>query len=68
MQMVNYCKKSQRKTESISEAYQNVDDFHIITNDLSAQHQRLITKEAFYRRTFEIEIAQVIQHLLFLSG
>ena len=36
-----------QKTESISEAYQTVDDFHIITNDLSAQHQRLITKEAF---------------------
>ena len=35
-----------QKTESISEAYQTVDDFHIITNDLSAQHQRLITKEA----------------------
>ena len=36
-----------QKTESISEAYQTVDDFHIITNDLSAQHQRLITKDAF---------------------
>ena len=44
---VQLLQESLQKKESISEAYQTVDDFHIITNDLSAQHQRLITKEAF---------------------
>ena len=46
---------AQKKAEAIAQAYQNTDEFQIITNDLSGKHQRLLSKELFLEELYEIE-------------
>ena len=46
---------AQKKAEAIAQAYQNTDEFQIITNNLSGKHQRLLSKELFLEELYEIE-------------
>ena len=46
---------AQQKAEAIAQAYQNTDEFQIITNNLSGKHQRLLSKEFFLEELFDIE-------------
>ena len=46
---------AKQKAEAIVQAYQNTDEFQIITNNLSGKHQILLSKELFLDELFEIE-------------
>lgn len=43
------------KAEAVAEAYQNTDEFQIITNNLKGKHQRLLNKELFLQELNNIE-------------
>ena len=45
---------AQLKAEAIVQAYQNSDEFQIITNDFSGKHQRLLSKELILEELLEI--------------
>ena len=46
---------AKQKAEAIAEAYQNIDEFQIITNDLLGKHQRFLNKELFLEELFEVK-------------
>lgn len=46
---------AQQKAEAIAQAYQNTDEFQIITNNLSGKQQRFLSKELFLEEVYEIE-------------
>ena len=54
---------AENKAREIVKAYNNEDEFQILTNDFEVRHQRLITSEEFNGYVDEIEISPQVREL-----
>lgn len=52
---------AKRKAEEIVEGYTVDDQFQLLTNDLEAKHQRLLSKEDMIRMIAEVQIGPVVR-------
>lgn len=55
--------EARQKAREIAAAYKSTDIFQILTNDFEGKHQRLVSRDEFYRMLSEIKVSPVSRRL-----